>query len=286
MGESDWPGTNSISTAWLVDHLGASDLAVVDASWYLPSQNRDPWGEFLDAHIPGASFFDIDAITDPATGLPHMLPSPETFGSTMGAMGIGDGMRIVVYDSRGLYSAPRVWWTFRTFGAERVAVLDGGLPRWKAERRPLESGEPFRPPTLFDVRLIADAIADVPAVRQALADASAQVVDARSTPRFRGEAPEPRAGLRSGHMPGAMNLPFDRLVEGGVLAPPDHLRRHFAEAGVDLARPVITTCGSGVTAAILSFALASLGKTDVALYDGSWSEWGGRADLPAVTGES
>lgn len=285
MSESDWPATPLVSTAWLAKHLGAPDLAVIDASWYLPTQNRDPWGEFLEGHIPGAVFFDIDAIADPSTGLPHMLPSPEAFASTMGAMGIGDGMRIVVYDSQGLYSAPRIWWTFRTFGADRVAVLDGGLPCWKAERRPLESGEPLRPPTLFDVRLTPGAVADVPAIGRALADASAQVVDARSAARFRGEAPEPRPGLRSGHIPGSLSVPFDRVVEGTHLASPEKLRRTFAEAGVDLDRPVITSCGSGVTAAVLSFALANLGKHDVALYDGSWSEWGGREDLPVATGE-
>lgn len=285
MSTSDWPGTNLVSTGWLDAHLGSPDLAIVDASWYLPSQNRDPWSEFLAGHVPGAIFFDVDAISNPSTGLPHMLPSPESFAATIGAMGVGDAMRIVVYDSQGLYSAARVWWTFRTFGAERVAVLDGGLPRWIAELRPLESDEPFRPPTLFNARLMPGAVADVATVEQALADASAQVVDARSAPRFRGEAKEPRPGLRSGHMPGALNLPFDALVEGGRLASQDGLRLRFAEAGVDLARPVIATCGSGVTAAVLSFALASIGKTDVALYDGSWSEWGGREDLPVTTGE-
>lgn len=284
MSEADWPALPLVSTAWLGAHLGAPDLAVLDASWHLPTQKRDARADYLAGHIPGAVFFDIDAISDPSSGLPHMLPRPGDFEAAMGALGISDDMRIVVYDSLGLYSAPRAWWTLRAFGAPRVAVLEGGLPQWTAETRPVETGESRPKPARFTARPVPGAVADVPAVQHALSTGAAEVVDARSAARFRGEVPEPRAGLRSGHMPGALSVPFDRVLEGTRLASPDRVRRVFADAGVDLNRPVITTCGSGVTAAVLSFALATLGKTDLALYDGSWSEWGGRSDLPVATG--
>ena len=273
-----------VSTQWLAERLDAPDIVVVDGSWYLPALARDPAAEYAERRIPGAVRFDIDAVKDTESPLPHMLPRPEAFAAAAGTMGIGDGMRIVVYDGLGLFSAPRVRWTFRTFGARDVVILDGGMPQWLAEGRPVEEGAPrARQPRSFTARLDHSAVADMNDVAKALETASAQVIDARPAERFRGEAPEPRPGVRSGHMPGALNLPSSALVADGKLKAPDALAAAFREAGVDLDRPMVTSCGSGVSAAILSAALETLGKTARAIYDGSWSDWGA-SDRPIATG--
>jgi thiosulfate/3-mercaptopyruvate sulfurtransferase len=271
-----------VSTEWLANHLHAPDVVVVDGSFYLATLKRDARAEYIAAHIPGAVFFDIDQIADHATKLPHMLPRPEAFSSAMRALGIGDGETIVVYDGLGLYGAARVWWTFRVFGVREVFILDGGFPKWKAEGRPIDSGEVKRLPRHFTARLDHGAVASLADVQKALADGSAQVLDARSAERFRGQAPEPRPGLRSGHMPGALNLPYTKLVEDGRLVSRDRIQAAFAESGVDVEKPVITTCGSGVTAALLSFALDAIGRGPGSVYDGSWSEWGARPELPVT----
>ncbi|CAM5767516.1 3-mercaptopyruvate sulfurtransferase [Bosea minatitlanensis] len=273
-----------VSTDWLAGHLDAPEVVVVDGSWYLPAHGRDPHAEFAERRIPGAVHFDIDAVKDTASSLPHMLPRAEDFAAAVGAMGIGDGMRIVVYDGLGLFSAPRVRWTFRSFGAKDVVILEGGFPKWQAESRPIEHGPPrARAARNFTARLDAAAVASAEDVAGALAGGEAQIVDARPADRFRGEAPEPRPGVRSGHMPGALNVPATALIADGRLKDAAAIAAAFTEAGVDLDRPLITSCGSGVTAAILSTALESIGKPGRALYDGSWSEWGA-SDRPIATG--
>ncbi|MGB6543818.1 MAG: 3-mercaptopyruvate sulfurtransferase [Xanthobacteraceae bacterium] len=273
-----------VTTEWLAGHLRDRNFAVVDGSYALPTLQRDVQAEYRAGHIPGAVFFDIEAISDHSTELPHMLPGTTQFGEAVGALGIGDGDTIVVYDSAGLYSAARVWWTFRIFGARNVLILDGGLPKWTAEGRPLEKGDVKRPPKKFTAEMNVGPVAMLADVRMALTSEGAQVVDARSAERFSGKAPEPRPGLRSGHMPGSFNVPYSRLVENGRLLPRERIQAAFVEAGVDLDKPIITTCGSGLTAAILTLALESIGREPKGLYDGSWAEWGSRPDLAVERG--
>jgi len=273
-----------VTTDWLAKHLPDPDVRVVDGTWHMPQAKRDPRAEFEAVHIPGAVFFDIDAIADRTTTLPHMLPSPEAFGAAVGALGIGNGQRVVVYDVRGVVSAARVWWTFRAFGHDAVAVLDGGLRKWRAEGRPVQSGSAAPAHRAFAARLRPELVRDIEAMRANVLSRAAQVLDARSAGRFAGTEPEPRAGLRGGHIPGSLNLPYETLYRAdGTLKAPDELRRAITAAGVDVSRPVVTSCGSGVTASVLALALYLVGRPDAAVYDGSWSEWGSRADTPVET---
>lgn len=276
-----------VTTDWLEIHLRDPDLRILDGSWFMPNSQRDARAEYEAAHIPGARFFDIDDVSDQRSELPHMAPPPEKFMSRMRALGVGDGHQVVIYDGLGIFSAARVWWLFRLMGKDDVAVLDGGFPKWQAEGRPVEDMPPVIRDRHMTVSRQAHRVKDVTQVAAAAKLESHEVIDARSAARFRGETPEPRPGLRAGHIPGSKNVPYTALLNpDGTMKTPDALRAAFEEAGVDLSKPAITTCGSGVTAAVLSLALERLGHRNHALYDGSWAEWGMYGDLKVATGSA
>jgi thiosulfate/3-mercaptopyruvate sulfurtransferase len=271
-----------VTAEWLNAHLFDANVRIVDGSWHMPNANRDAAKEFEAAHIPGAVFFDIDRIADKSTDLPHMIAKPDEFSAAIGALGISETDTIIIYDSVGLFTAPRVWWNFKVMGASDVRILEGGLPQWIAEEKPLAQGPALPEFALFQPRFAADHVKSAADVLEALNGDAAQVVDVRGADRFAGRVEEPRPGLRSGHMPGAFNLPFPDLIANGRLKPSSELRAIIAAHGIDPDKPVVTSCGSGVTATILNLALTSLGYDQMRAYDGSWAEWGGRADLPVV----
>lgn len=277
-----------VSTEWLAENRGAPDIRIIDGSSYMPHEGLNAREEYDRHHIPGAVFFDIDEIADSDSPLPHMLPSPQKFSSRVRRLGLGDGLRFVVYDQRGVWSAPRVWWTFRFFGHRDVAVLDGGLPKWMDEGRPVDDDEVRPEERHFTSRMDSFMLRDKDQMQSNLISKREQVLDARPAARFKGEIAEPREGLRRGHMPGSLNLPSDQLKaeDGRCMLPPEDLRQRFEASGVNYAKPVITTCGSGITAAILALGLELTGHRDVALYDGSWSEWGLPGDTEVVSGDS
>lgn len=275
-----------VTTQWLAEHINAPDVVVMDASWHLPTEDRDGKAEYLEDHIPGALYFDIDDLSDADSGLPHMLPAPEKFASRMRRMGVGDGNRVIVYDTKGLFSAARAWWMFRVFGHDDVCVLDGGFAKWLAEGRATDFGEPrARQERHFTARLQSAMVRDKADILRLSNDHTRQIVDARSPGRFAGAEDEPRPGLRAGRIPGSQNVHYASLLnEDGTLKENTALEAAFTDAGVDLRKPIVTTCGSGVTAAILTLALQQTGHRDVVLYDGSWTDWGSDHDMPLETG--
>lgn len=273
-----------VSSDWLQARLGDADLRIVDASWYLPAHKRDPKAEYAAGHVPGAIFFDHDGLSDATSGLPHTLPAPDAFAASVGALGIAETDTIVVYDGPGFFSAPRAWWMFRVMGAKQVYVLDGGLDGWKSEGRPVTTETPPVSPATFHPTFDARAVTSFTEMTQIVGEGSRQIADARSLGRFTGEEAEPRAGMRSGHMPGARSLPAGSFSANGHFKSLPELQKLVADAGIDLDKPVVTSCGSGITASIITLALQSLGHTDNTLYDGSWSEWGSRADTAIATG--
>jgi thiosulfate/3-mercaptopyruvate sulfurtransferase len=275
----------TVDADWLQQRLGEPGLTIVDASWYLPAQKRDARAEYEAAHIPGARFLDQDAVSDPDSPLPHTLPSPQHFARYVGAMGISADDTIVVYDGPGFFSAPRAWWMFRVMGVFQTYILDGGFDGWKATGRTVTAEQTKIAPSVFHADFDAGRVASLADMRRIVDTRESQIADARGPARFTGAEPEPRAGVRSGHMPGARNLPYSALSEEGVLLSKDRLRKVIEDAGIDLSKPVVTSCGSGVTAAVVTLALETLGHTNNRLYDGSWTEWGGLSDTPVVTGK-
>lgn len=272
-----------VTTDWLAAHLSDPNLVVLDGSWHMPNAARNAQAEYLAGHIPGAVFFDIDGVADTSTDLPHMLPAPNDFARMVGALGISDSMTIVVYDELGLFSAPRVWWTFKAMGAADVRILAGGGPKWRAEKRPTEAGLVTRPLQTFRTDFDPARVADFETVRTRSHDRAAQIADARPAPRFHAEVPEPRAGLRSGHIPNSLNVPVSLLTEAGQMKSSAELTQLFTERGLALDKPIITSCGSGITASTLALALELAGAKDVAVYDGSWTEWGSRKNAEIET---
>lgn len=274
-----------VTADWLEKRLGEPGLKIVDGAWYLPAQQRDARAEYDAGHIPGAVFFNHDLTVEPGSKLPHTLPSAESFARFAGAMGISETDTIIVYDGFGLFSAPRTRWLFRVMGAENVFILDGGLDGWKKDGRPLTAEITKIAPNVFNAELKAEQVATLEDMREIVADGTTQIADARPAGRFKGQDPEPRPGLRGGHMPGAKNIAFSNFSRDGHMVGKDELKALLEDSGVDLSKPVVTSCGSGVSAAIISLALETVGHKDNRLYDGSWAEWGGLADTPVVKDE-